>query len=50
MACKGKVSIIVGSQRDLSYAERAAKILEEHRIKYEIMVLSAHRNPKELEK
>jgi len=40
----------VGSQRDLSYAERAAKILEEHRIKYEIMVLSAHRNPKELEK
>ncbi len=44
------VAIVVGSQRDLPYAEEAAKILEEHGIPYEIKVLSAHRNPKELEK
>ena len=50
MPCRGKVSIVVGSQRDLPFAERAAKVLEEHGIKYEITVLSAHRNPKELER
>ena len=44
-----KVSIIVGSQRDLEKAQRAAKILEENCVEYEIKVLSAHRNPKELE-
>jgi len=50
MPCKDKVSIVVGSQRDLPFAERAAKVLEEHGIKYETVVLSAHRNPKELER
>jgi len=47
--CKGKVAIIVGSKRDLEYAERAAKVLSEHGVSYDIRVLSAHRNPKELE-
>ena len=47
--CKGKVAIIVGSKRDLEYAERAAKVLSEHGVGYDIRVLSAHRNPKELE-
>jgi len=47
--CKGKVAIIVGSQRDLPFAERAANVLKEHGIEYEVKVLSAHRNPKELE-
>ncbi len=43
------MAIIVGSQRDLDKAEKAAKILEENCVDYEIKVLSAHRNPKELE-
>lgn len=47
--CRGKVSIVVGSERDLSHAERARKILEEHGVVTEVVVLSAHRNPKELE-
>jgi len=47
--CKGKVAIIVGSKRDLEYAERAAKVLSEYDVSYDIKVLSAHRNPKELE-
>lgn len=45
-----KVSIVVGSERDLQAAERAKKILEEHNVITEVKVLSAHRNPKELEK
>jgi len=48
MVCNQFVAIIVGSKRDLPYAERAAKILEEHGIKYEVKVLSAHRDPDEL--
>ncbi|NPA97234.1 MAG: 5-(carboxyamino)imidazole ribonucleotide mutase [Crenarchaeota archaeon] len=50
MACRGKVAIVVGSQRDLEFAERAAKILVEHGVDVDIQVLSAHRNPRELEK
>ena len=50
MACRRKVAIVVGSQRDMPYAEKAAKVLEEHRVKYEIRVLSAHRSPEELER
>jgi len=49
MPCKGKVAIIVGSQRDIPHAEKAISVLKEHGIEYEIKVLSAHRNPKELE-
>ncbi|AFH42550.1 5-(carboxyamino)imidazole ribonucleotide mutase [Fervidicoccus fontis] len=49
MTCKGKVSIIVGSERDLPFSERASKILKENSIEFEIKVLSAHRNPKDLE-
>ncbi len=45
-----KVAIVVGSQRDLEKAEKAAKILKENCVEYEIKVLSAHRNPKELER
>ena len=50
MGCRGKVSIIVGSERDLSYAERAVRILKEHGVETDVRVLSAHRNPKELER
>ena len=47
--CKLKVAVIVGSKRDLPVAEKALKVLEEHDVEYEVRVLSAHRNPKELE-
>ncbi|MEM0352685.1 MAG: 5-(carboxyamino)imidazole ribonucleotide mutase [Sulfolobales archaeon] len=50
MPCRGKVSIVIGSERDRQYAERAASILKEHGVDFEVVVLSAHRNPKELEK
>ena len=47
--CRKKVAVIVGSRRDLPVAEKAVKVLEEHGIEYDVKVLSAHRNPKELE-
>jgi len=50
VGCRRKVSIVVGSKRDLPHAEKAAKVLKEHGVEYEVRVLSAHRNPKELEK
>ncbi len=50
MSCKGKVSIVIGSERDRPHAERAAAVLKEHGVEHEIVVLSAHRNPKELER
>lgn len=50
MPCKGKVAIVVGSERDRPHAERAAAVLKEHGVEYEIAVLSAHRNPRELER
>ncbi len=43
------VAIVVGSKRDLEYAERAGKILRENGVSIDIKVLSAHRNPLELE-
>lgn len=50
MVCKGKVAVVIGSERDRTYADRAAAVLREHGIEYEVAVLSAHRNPKELER
>ncbi len=50
MPCRGKVSIVIGSERDRPHAERAAAVLREHGVEHEIVVLSAHRNPRELEK
>lgn len=50
MPCKGKVSIVIGSERDRAHAERAAAVLKEHGIEFEVVVLSAHRNPRELER
>ncbi len=47
---KPLVAIIVGSQRDLEHAKRAAEVLKKLNISYEIHVLSAHRNPEELDK
>jgi len=49
LEAKLKVAIVVGSGTDTELSERAAKILEELGISYEIKVLSAHRQPSELE-
>ena len=46
---KVDVAIIIGSKTDMPVAEKAIKVLEEHKVKYELKILSAHRNPKELE-
>ncbi|MFA6843898.1 MAG: 5-(carboxyamino)imidazole ribonucleotide mutase [Bacilli bacterium] len=45
-----KVSIIMGSTSDLPIMEKAAKILNEFKIPFEVNALSAHRTPKEVEK
>ena len=45
-----KVSIIMGSTSDLEVMEKAAKILNEFEIPFEINALSAHRTPEAVEK
>lgn len=44
------VSLIMGSDSDRPVAEKAIKVLQRHDIPYEVKVLSAHRNPEQLEK
>ena len=46
---KPKVSIIMGSTSDLPVMEKAAALLNEFEIPFEINALSAHRTPKEVE-
>ncbi len=46
---KPKVSIIMGSTSDLAVMEKAATLLDEFQIPFEINALSAHRTPKEVE-
>ena len=45
-----KVSIIMGSTSDLPVMEKAAKILNEFKVPFEMNALSAHRTPEEVEK
>lgn len=47
---KAKVSIIMGSTSDLPVMEKAAKVLNDFKIPFEINALSAHRTPEEVEK
>jgi 5-(carboxyamino)imidazole ribonucleotide mutase len=47
---KPKVSIIMGSTSDLPVMEKAASLLNEFEIPFEINALSAHRTPAEVEK
>lgn len=47
---KAKVSIIMGSTSDLPVMEKAAKVLNDFKIPFEINALSAHRTPDEVEK
>ncbi|MDD2961837.1 MAG: 5-(carboxyamino)imidazole ribonucleotide mutase [Muribaculaceae bacterium] len=46
---KPVVSIIMGSTSDLPIMEKAAKLLDEFEIAFEINALSAHRTPTEVE-
>ncbi len=46
---KPRVSIIMGSTSDLPVMEKAAAILNEFQIPFEINALSAHRTPSEVE-
>ena len=43
------VAILIGSESDREIALRTAKVLEGAGVEYEIRVLSAHRNPDELD-
>jgi len=47
---KPRVSIIMGSTSDLHVMEKAAALLNEFEIPFEINALSAHRTPREVEK
>ncbi len=47
---EAKVSIIMGSTSDLPVMEKAAKILDEFKIPFEMNALSAHRTPEQVEK
>lgn len=43
-----RVSIIMGSSSDKEHGEKVKALLDEFGVKNEIRILSAHRNPKEL--
>jgi len=43
------VAIIMGSESDRHIAKGAIEILEHDNIKYDVRVISAHRNPEELD-
>lgn len=50
MASKPEVAVILGSKSDNAIAEKVSSKLQELGIPYEVKVISAHRNPQELEK
>ncbi|MFX1410517.1 MAG: 5-(carboxyamino)imidazole ribonucleotide mutase [Promethearchaeota archaeon] len=43
------ISIIAGSISDKEVYEKAEKVLKENKIKYDLQILSAHRNPEKLD-
>jgi 5-(carboxyamino)imidazole ribonucleotide mutase len=43
------VSIIAGSKSDENIIQKATEVLEAEKISFEIKILSAHRNPEELD-
>jgi 5-(carboxyamino)imidazole ribonucleotide mutase len=43
-----KVSIIIGSTSDQELGDKAAQILDEFKVTYDLQVISAHRNPEKL--
>jgi 5-(carboxyamino)imidazole ribonucleotide mutase len=49
MAFMVEVSVIIGSASDSPIADKAAQILKEHGISYDVAVISAHRDPDRLD-
>lgn len=47
---KSKIAVIAGSTSDEPIYNKAVKVLKEKNISYELKILSAHRNPDELDK
>ena len=45
-----EVAIILGSESDMPIAERVVKVLEREGVSYELKVISAHRQPEELDR
>ncbi|MDY6966598.1 MAG: 5-(carboxyamino)imidazole ribonucleotide mutase [Halobacteriota archaeon] len=45
----GKVAVIMGSKSDMPIAEKVIEVLEESGTIYDLQVISAHRNPDELD-
>ena len=45
-----KVAIVLGSKSDQAVADKAITVLEAHNILYEVRVISAHRNPEDLDR
>jgi 5-(carboxyamino)imidazole ribonucleotide mutase len=43
------ISIIAGSTSDEEVYKKAEKVLKENNVEYDLQILSAHRNPKELD-
>src|SRR5450759_471310 len=44
------ISVIMGSESDRPIANRATTVLDKSKYTYEVMVISAHRNPDELDR
>jgi len=42
--------VILGSESDRAIADKVVKVLDEHKISYDVKVISANRNPDELDK
>ena len=49
MAPKPQVAILLGSKSDMPIAEKAAQVLQEAGVSYDLQVLSAHRDPDKLD-
>ena len=45
-----KVAVILGSESDMPIAERVVNVLEREGVSYELKVISAHRQPEELDR
>nr|AAU83684.1 phosphoribosylaminoimidazole carboxylase catalytic subunit [uncultured archaeon GZfos32E7] len=45
-----KVAIIMGSESDRAVADKAVAVLAEYNVPYEVKMISAHRNPDELDR
>lgn len=47
MLKRAKVAVIMGSSSDLEVMSETTKLLEEHGVRFEVKILSAHRSPED---